>query len=94
MTSAANPHYQSHFDRLFDLAKAGDWDGVRNYDSARAFSATHRCVSRGVGDYRKILDQPHAPPGGLYSKSQPHGSNRCSTENVELGLSRIINVYL
>jgi len=33
-------------------------------------------------------------PGGLYSKSQPHGSNRCSTENVELGLSRIINVYL
>ena len=32
MTSAANPHYQKHFDRLFDLAKAGDWDGVRNYE--------------------------------------------------------------
>src|SRR5580693_3002724 len=29
VTSAANPHYQKHFDRLFDLAKAGDWDGVR-----------------------------------------------------------------
>src|SRR6202035_1133583 len=25
VTSAANPHYQKHFDRLFDLAKAGDW---------------------------------------------------------------------
>src|SRR3984957_5305989 len=32
VTSAANPHYQKHFDRLFDLAKAGDWDGVRNYE--------------------------------------------------------------
>src|SRR5580693_1829091 len=31
VTSAANPHYQKHFDRLFGLAKAGDWDGVRNY---------------------------------------------------------------
>src|SRR6202030_3374387 len=25
VTSAANPHYQKHFDRLFALAKAGDW---------------------------------------------------------------------
>ena len=32
VTSAANRHYQKHFDRLFDLAKAGDWDGVRNYE--------------------------------------------------------------
>jgi hypothetical protein len=32
VTSAANPHYQKHFDRLFGLAKAGDWDGVRNYE--------------------------------------------------------------
>jgi hypothetical protein len=32
VTSAANPHYQKDFDRLFDLAKAGDWDGVRNYE--------------------------------------------------------------
>jgi hypothetical protein len=24
-----------------------------------------RCVSRGVWDYRKILDQPQAPPGAL-----------------------------
>src|SRR6202047_4768014 len=27
VTSNANPHYQKHFDRLFALAKAGDWDG-------------------------------------------------------------------
>src|SRR5206468_6728983 len=32
VTSAANPHCQEHFDRLFDLAQAGDWDGVRNYE--------------------------------------------------------------
>src|SRR5437762_6490693 len=32
VTSAANPHYQKHFDRLFGLAKAGNWDGVRNYE--------------------------------------------------------------
>src|SRR5712672_482886 len=31
VTSAANPHYQKHFDRLFGLAKAGDWDAVRDY---------------------------------------------------------------
>jgi len=28
VTSAANPHYQKHFDRLFGLAKAGDWDAA------------------------------------------------------------------
>src|SRR5690242_17996181 len=32
VTSAANPHYQKHFDRLFDLANAGALDGVRNYE--------------------------------------------------------------
>ena len=31
VTSKANPHYQKHFDRLLGLAKAGDWDAVRNY---------------------------------------------------------------
>src|SRR6201982_1302344 len=31
VTSAANFHYQKHFDRLFGLAKAGDWGGGRNY---------------------------------------------------------------
>ena len=31
VTSKANPHYQKHFDRLLRLAKAGDWDAVRDY---------------------------------------------------------------
>src|SRR6201997_2881498 len=31
VTSAANPHYRKHFDRLFALARAGDWDAVRDY---------------------------------------------------------------
>ena len=31
VTSKANPHYQKHFDRLLGLAKAGDWDAVRDY---------------------------------------------------------------
>jgi hypothetical protein len=31
VTSAANLHYQKHFDRLFALARAGDWDAVRDY---------------------------------------------------------------
>jgi hypothetical protein len=32
VTSKANPHYQKHFDRLFALAKVGDWDAVRDYE--------------------------------------------------------------
>jgi hypothetical protein len=31
VTSATNPHYQKYFDRLFGLAKAGDWDAVCDY---------------------------------------------------------------
>jgi hypothetical protein len=32
VTSKANPHYQKHFDRLFVLASAGNWDAVRDYE--------------------------------------------------------------
>jgi hypothetical protein len=28
VTSAANPHYQKHFDKLFAHAQAGEWDAV------------------------------------------------------------------
>ena len=55
VTSAANPHYQKHFDRLFDLAKAGDWDGVRNYEVKGSNS-----YSKMVVRYRQDLLAVHA----------------------------------
>ena len=55
VTSAANPHYQKHFDRLFDLAKAGDWDGVRNYEAKGSNS-----YSKMVARYRQDLLAVHA----------------------------------
>ena len=55
VTSAANPHYQKHFDRLFGLAKAGDWDGVRNYEVKGSNS-----YSKMVARYRQDLLTLHA----------------------------------
>src|SRR5580693_1908982 len=55
VTSAANPHYQKHFDRLFDLARAGDWDGVRNYEVKGSNS-----YSKMVARYRQDLLAVHA----------------------------------
>ena len=55
MTSAANPHYQKHFDRLFGLAKAGDWDGVRKYEVTGSNS-----YSKMVARYRQDLLAVHA----------------------------------
>jgi hypothetical protein len=54
VTSAANPHYQKHFDRLFGL-KAGDWDGVRNYEVKGSNS-----YSNMVARYRQDLLAVHA----------------------------------
>jgi hypothetical protein len=50
VTSAANPHYQKHFDRLFDLAKAGRWDAVREYKVSGTNSYSKR-----VARYRDDL---------------------------------------
>jgi hypothetical protein len=55
VTSAANPHYQKHFDRLFGLAKAGNWDGVRNYEVKGSNS-----YSKMVARYRQDLLAVHA----------------------------------
>jgi hypothetical protein len=55
VTSAANPHYQKHFDRLFGLAKVGDWDGVRNYEVKGSNS-----YSKMVARYRRDLLAVHA----------------------------------
>jgi hypothetical protein len=55
VTSAANPHYQKHFDRLFGLAKAGNWDGVRNYEVKGSNS-----YSKMVARYRRDLLAVHA----------------------------------
>ena len=32
ITSKTNQHYQRRFDRLAELAAAGDWDAVRAYE--------------------------------------------------------------
>jgi hypothetical protein len=55
VTSKANPHYQKHFDRLFGLAKAGDWDEVRNYEVKGSNS-----YSKMVARYRQDLLAVHA----------------------------------
>src|SRR6201997_3868618 len=55
VTSAANPHYQKHFDRLFGLAKAGDWDAVRDYKVTGSNS-----YSKMVERYRQDLLAVHA----------------------------------
>jgi hypothetical protein len=50
VTSAANPHYQKHFDRLFGLAKAGEWEAVRDYKVTGSNS-----YSKMVARYRQDL---------------------------------------
>ena len=55
VTSAANPHYQKHFDRLFGLAKAGDWDAVRDYEVKGSNS-----YSKMIACYRQDLLALHA----------------------------------
>jgi hypothetical protein len=55
VTSAANPHYQKHFDRLFDLAKAGKWGSVREYKVSGTNS-----YSKKVARYRDDLLALHA----------------------------------
>src|SRR6201984_1036440 len=55
VTSAANPHSQKHFDRLFALARAGDWDAVRAYKGTGSNS-----YSKMVGRYRQDLLAVHA----------------------------------
>jgi hypothetical protein len=55
VTSAANPHYQKHFDRLFRLAEAGDWDAVREYKITGSNS-----YSKMVTRYRQDLLAVHA----------------------------------
>src|SRR5207248_2290560 len=55
VTSAANPHYQKHFDRLFALAEAGDWDAVRDYKITGSNS-----YSKMVARYRQDLLAVHA----------------------------------
>src|SRR5439155_4600855 len=49
VTSAANPHYQKHLDRLFDLAQAGDWDAVRDYKvtGSNSYSKNGRALPPG-----------------------------------------------
>src|SRR5262249_28783182 len=55
VTSKANPHYQKHLDRLFSLAKAGDWDAVRDYEVKGSNS-----YSKMVARYRQDLLAVHA----------------------------------
>jgi hypothetical protein len=55
VTSEANPHYQKHFDRLFALATAGDWDAVRDYEVKGSNS-----YSKMIARYRQDLLALHA----------------------------------
>ena len=55
VTSAANRRYQTHFDKLHELATAGDWDGVRKYEVNGSNS-----YSKMVARYRQDLLAVHA----------------------------------
>jgi hypothetical protein len=55
VTSTANQHYQKHFDKLFGLAKARDWDAVRDYPVTGSNS-----YSKMVARYRHDLLAVHA----------------------------------
>jgi hypothetical protein len=55
VTSATNPHYQKYFDRLFGLAKAGDWEAVHDYRITGSNS-----YSKMVARYRQDLLALHA----------------------------------
>jgi len=55
VTSPANPHYQKHFDRLFGLARVGDWDAVRDYEVKGS-----NTYSKMVARYRQDLLAVHA----------------------------------
>src|SRR4029077_7321730 len=69
VTSAANPYYQKHFDRLFDLAKAGDWDGVRNYEVKGSNS-----YSKMVARYRQDLLAVHAASRPPHERARSTGA--------------------
>ena len=45
VTSPANKHYQKRFDKLAELAAAGDWDAVARYEC------------NGVNSYAKMVRQ-------------------------------------
>ena len=45
VTSPANKHYQKRFDKLAELAAAGDWDAVARYEC------------NGVNSYSKMVRQ-------------------------------------
>jgi hypothetical protein len=55
VTSAANRRYQTHFDKLLELANAGDWDAVRKYEVTGSNS-----YSKMVARYRQDLLAVHA----------------------------------
>jgi hypothetical protein len=50
VTSAANQRYQTHFDKLLELATAGDWAAVRKYEITGSNS-----YSKMVARYREDL---------------------------------------
>jgi len=55
VTSHANHHYQKRFDRLAELAEAGDWDAVRAYECTGVNS-----YAKNVRQYRDRLLAAHA----------------------------------
>ena len=55
VTSAANPHYQKHFDKLFAHAQAGEWDAVCD-DKITGSNSYSKMVAR----YRQDLLAVHA----------------------------------
>src|ERR1700730_10401785 len=61
VTSAANPHYQKHLDRLFDLAKAGDWDGGRTHEG-KGRNSYSKMVARSRQDLLAVHAVTEAAP--------------------------------
>jgi hypothetical protein len=99
VTSATNPHYQKYFDRLFGLAKAGDWDAVRDYRITG--SNSYSKWSRGTARIcwlstllRKLHDERTRSTGALPRFGGPHEARSHNAPSLVLRCIRLMTVPL
>jgi len=69
VTSHANHHYQKRFDKLAELAAAGDWDAVAGYEC------------NGINSYAKMVRQYRDRLVGAH-KAQQAATAETATEGA------------
>ena len=78
VTSHANSHYQKRFDKLAQLAAAGDWDGVAGYQCNGV-----NTYAKMVRQYRDRLVAAHKAQGGRYRDGAGSGAVSAATEQSQ-----------